>query len=65
MDNDYGNLLYEYSDAKHPLDMSKHERRQHIKSFAAIWLFICMLLLAAWCIANFVLDLQIYDHSSV
>lgn len=57
-------LLYEYSDAKHALDMSKSERRRHIKSFTAIWLLACMLLLSVWCIANFVLDLRRYGHSA-
>lgn len=65
MDDGYGKLLYEYSDAKHPLDMSKQERRRHIKSFTAIWLLICMLLLTVWCIVNFVLDLRIHNISSV
>ena len=65
MDENCGKLLYEYSDAKHALDMSKHERRRHIKSFTAIWLLICTLLLSAWCIVNCVLDLRLYDNSSV
>ena len=65
MDNNYGNLLYEYSDAKHALDMSKHERKRYIKSFTAIWILICMLLLTAWCIVNFILDLRLYDNSVV
>ena len=65
MDKIYGKLLYEYSDARHALDMSKHERRRYIKSFTAIWLLICVLLLTVWCIVNFVLDLRLYDDSSV
>ncbi len=65
MDNNCGNLLYEYSDAKHPLDMSKHERKRYIKSFTAIWILICVLLLTVWCIVNFVLDLRLYDKSAV
>lgn len=65
MDNNYGHLLYEYSDAKHALDMSKHERRRYIKSFTAIWILICTLLLTAWCIANFVLDSRLYGTSSI
>ncbi len=65
MDNNSGNLLYEYSDAKHPLDMSKHERKRYIKSFTAIWILICVLLLTVWCIVNFVLDLRLYDRSAV
>lgn len=64
MDKD-GNLLYEYSDARHALDMSKHERKRYIKSFTAIWLLICVLLLTVWCIVNFVLDLRLYTISSV
>ncbi len=65
MDNQNDKLLYEYSDAKHPLDMSKHERKRYIKSFTAIWILICVLLLTVWCIVNFVLDLRLYDKSAV
>ncbi len=65
MDNQNENLLYEYSDAKHPLDMSKYERKRYIKSFTAIWILICVLLLTVWCIVNFVLDLRLYDKSAV
>ncbi len=65
MDNNCENLLYEYSDARHPLDMSKHERKRYIKSFTAIWILICVLLLTIWCIVNFVLDLRLYDKFDV
>lgn len=64
MEKDYGNLQYAYSDAKHPLDMSKHERRQYIKSFTAVWLLICVLLLTVWCIVNCVLDVRLYGSSA-
>ncbi len=65
MDNNYGKLLYEYSDAKHPLDMSKNERKRYIKSFTAIWILICALLLTAWCVVNFIFDLRLYGKSAV
>ncbi len=65
MNNNCGKLLYEYSDAKHALDMSKRERKRYIKSFTAIWILLCVLLLTVWCVVNFVLDLRIYDRSSV
>ena len=62
---DCGKFLYEYSSAKHALDMSKHERKRYIKSFTALWLLTCVLLLTVWCIVNFVLDLQLYNKFSV
>lgn len=65
MDYNYGNILYEFSDARHALDMSKHERKRYIKSFTAIWILICALFLTVWCIVNFVLDLRIYGRSAV
>lgn len=64
MDEDYGKLLYEYSDARHPLDMSKHERRRHIKSFTAVWILLCVLLITAWCIVDCVLDAQLYGSAA-
>ena len=45
--------------------MSKHQRKRYIKSFTAIWILLCVLLITAWCIVNFVLDLRLYEHSSV
>ena len=65
MDNNQGKLLYEYSDATHALDMSKHERRRYIKSFTAIWILICVLLLTVWCIVNCVLDMRLNGNFSV
>ncbi len=58
-------MFYEYSNAMHALDMSKHQRKRYIKSFTAIWILLCVLLITAWCIVNFVLDLRLYEHSSV
>ena len=60
----YGKILYEYSDAKHALDMTKSERRRYIKSFTAVWIMICVLLLTVWCIVNCVLDVRLYSSTS-
>ena len=65
MDKDTGKVLYEYSDAKHALDMTKSERRRYIKSFTALWIMICVLLLSVWCIVNCVLDVRLYGNSAV
>lgn len=61
----YGKILYEYSDAKHALDMTKSERRRYIKSFTAVWIMICVLLLTVWCIVNCVLDVRLYGSSAI
>ena len=65
MDKYSGKILYEYSDSKHALDMTKSERRRYIKSFTAVWIMICVLLLTAWCIVNCVLDVRLYGSSAV
>lgn len=65
MEEDLGKLLYEYSDAVSPLDMTKTRRRKHLKSFTAISNLICMFLITVWCVWNFVLDLKLYTTSSV
>ena len=65
MDKYSGKILYEYSDSKHALDMTKSERRRYIKSFTAVWIMICVLLLTAWCIVNCVLDVRLYGNSAV
>ncbi len=65
MDKDSGKVLYEYSDAKHALDMTKSERRRYIKSFTAVWIMICVLLLTVWCIVNCVLDVRLYGNSAI
>lgn len=61
----YGKILYEYSDAKHALDMTKSERRRYIKSFTAVWIMICVLLLTVWCIVNCVLDVRLYGSFAI
>ena len=65
MDKYSGKILYEYSDSKRALDMTKSERRRYIKSFTAVWIMICVLLLTAWCIVNCVLDVRLYGSSAV
>lgn len=65
MDRNIGKVLYEYSDAKHALDMTKSERRRFIKSFTAVWIMICVLFLTIWCIVNCVLDVRLYGSSAI
>ncbi len=65
MEQDYGQLQYEYSDAVSSLDMTKSQRKRHLKSFTAIFILLCTTLIAVWCVWNFVLDLKLYTSSSV
>lgn len=65
MDKYSGKILYEYSDSKHALDMTKSERRRYIKSFTAVWIMICVLLLTVWCIVNCVLDVRLYGSFAI
>lgn len=65
MEEEYGKLLYEYSDAVSPLDMTKTQRKKHLKSFMAITNLICMLLLTVWCVCNFALDLKVNSFGYV
>ena len=45
--------------------MTKSERRRYIKSFTAVWIMICVLLLTVWCIVNCVLDVRLYGSFAI